>query len=126
MKQIDKIAREIKKKVCGKYYSTYVGATIYIDMKYDELYVKLWEVGEQRTYGSKNNIPIISYDCPKGNWCGWYGTKNKWHLTKRKIAKDIKYSLTDIFKDNVDEYLRLTPNWLIDEINFYIKKVSKI
>ena len=121
MKQIDKIAREIKKEFCGRYNDYYKLLTIYLDTDNDELFVKYWGQGEHWIQAPKNLIPLSEYSARYGNWGDEYGNERNWSLTKKTIAYDIKEYIK--VYDREDDYYGIVniPKWLTDEIDFYTK-----
>ena len=129
MKQIDKIAREIKREFCGRYNDYYKSLTIFLDTENDELYVKYWGQGEHWIEAPKNLLPLTSYSAQYGNWGDWYGNDNNWSLTKKAIAYDIKEAIGYNTKDGdksydiEDDYYGIVniPEWLTEEIDFYTK-----
>lgn len=130
MKQIDKIAREIKKEFCGRYNDYYKSLTIFLDTDDDELYVKYWGQGEHWIEAPKNLFPLTHYSAQYGNWGDEYGNERNWSLTKKAIAYDIKEAIGYNIKNSIknydveDDYYGIVniPEWLTDEIDFYTQK----
>lgn len=120
MKQIDKIARELKSQFAGRYNDYYKSATIYLDTDADELYCKEWGQGEHYIQHPKNLIPLVGYSAMYGNWGDEYGNDKNWRLTKKAIAADIKASFAKV--ERGDDYFPpvAIPEWLNAEVNSYI------
>ena len=123
MKQIDKIARELKWQFAGRYNDYYHRATICLDTDNDCLYVKYWAQGEGWLKHPKELIPLCRYSAQYGNWGDDYGNEKNWHLTKKVIAKDIN-DVIKRYDDETDDYFGKVniPQWLRDEVKFYMNK----
>lgn len=122
MKQIDKIARELKRDFAGRYNDYYKSATIYLDTDEDCLYLKEWGQGESYIKHPKNLIPLCGYNSQYGNWGDDFGNDKNWLLTKKVIATEIKIGIKEL--GSHDAYFGdiTIPEWLTSEIDFYLKK----
>lgn len=119
MRQIDKIARELKREFAGSYNNYYKSATIYLNTEEDHLYLREWGQGESWITAPKNLLPLCGYSPMYGNWGDVYGNDTNWALTKKQIAFDIKDGIREL--GNYDEYYgKITiPDWLNEEVDFY-------
>ena len=113
MKQIDKIARELKWQFAGRYNDSYHSAPLYLDTEDDKLYVKYWGQGERWLNKPTYLITLCGYSARYGNWADEYGKERTWELTKKRIAKDLKSAIRE---NDIN-----APKWLMDEIEFYTK-----
>lgn len=116
MKQLAKVAHEIKWQFAGRYNDYYKSLTIYYDSEIDELYVKFWGQGESWIRHPSELHDLLSISAQYGNWGDAYGHDNDWRLTKKQLAKMIKSSR----ECNLDD--AVFPQWLRDEIAYYLSK----
>lgn len=115
MKQIDKIAREIKATLVGENHNYYHSLTIYIDNNKNELYVQFWGQGESWITKPDHLTEIASFNASYGDWCRFYGNSKNWLITKQMIALVIR----DYLKCG---YIDKLPSWLDEEINSILSK----
>ena len=118
MKQIDRIAREIKSELCGEYHELCRKVTIYLDTDDDELYADYFEQGEYFTSTPLWLTELVSYESKYGNWGDDYGCEGNWKLTKKRIARDIQDAINEM-EDDDDAYI---PEWLEKETEYYLNK----
>lgn len=111
MKQIDKVAREIKRELAGTYNDYYKSLSIFYDKEDDELYVKFWGQGEHWITKPSRLVFLCSFASRYGNWGDDYGSEKDWTLTKKKIALAMKE----------EHYTPDWPDWLKEEIEYYAK-----
>lgn len=114
MKEINKAARLIKSELAGRNYHYYKTVTIYLDTRDDELFVKFLGQCEEFRPG-KYLIPLCRYSSRYGDWADDFGDNNKWQISKKRIANDLK---ADAEYYNADFVF---PQWLIDEIEHYAR-----
>lgn len=121
MRQIDRIAREIKKDFCATYNNYYSSLTVYLNTETEQLYLMYWGKGETWIEHPKHLVPLVNYSTYHGNWAKEYGNYRNWKLTKKQIAHDIiestrGYSLLE------SEYFGKVriPTWLMQEIQHYL------
>ena len=118
MRQIDRIARELKSALCGKYNNIFHYATIYLDTDDDELCVLL-SVDEESLLSNPSYLEeLVTYDSKHGKWGDDYGCDGNWKLTKKRIARDIQDAINEM-EDDDDAYI---PEWLEKETEFYLDK----
>lgn len=118
MKQIDRIARELKSQLCGEYDDKCRKVTIYLDTEDDELYVDYFEEEEYIKSTAPWLTKLVTYDSKHGNWGDDYGNEKDWKLTKKRIARDIQDAINEM-EDDDDAYI---PEWLEKETEFYLDK----
>ena len=118
MRQIDRIAREIKSELCGEYHETCRKVTIYLDTDDDELRAGFFGQGEPNTSTPLWLEELVTYDSKYGNWGDDCGCEGNWKLTKKRIARDIQDAINEI-EDDDDAYI---PEWLEKETEYYLNK----
>ena len=118
MKQIDRIAREIKSELCGKYNHLFRSVTIYLDTDDDELRAGFFGHGESYTSTPLWLEELVTYDSRYGNWGDDYGNEKDWKLTKKRIARDIQDAINEM-EDGDDAYI---PEWLEKETEYYLNE----
>lgn len=110
MKQIAKIARELKQEFAGQYNYYYQSVTIYLDNKRGELYAQYWAQGESWISKPNRLIELCSFGAAYGNWGRVYGDTKNWSITKKVIAEAIAESDANL------------PEWLQKEVEYYMNK----
>ena len=118
MRQIDRIARELKSKLCGEYHCYYHSVTIYLDTDDDELCAGYIGQGETFMPTPVYLEELVTYDSRYGNWGDDYGNEKDWKLTKKRIARDIQDAINEM-EDDDDAYI---PEWLEKETEYYLNK----
>ena len=118
MKQIDRIARELKSQLCGEYDETCRKVTIYLDTDDDELYADYFEEEEYIKYTALWLTKLVTYESKYGNWGDDYGCEGNWKLTKKRIARDIQDAINKM-EDDDDAYI---PEWLEKETEYYLNE----
>ena len=118
MRQIDRIARELKSELCGKHNHPFRSVTIYLDTDDDELRAGFFGQGESYTSTPLWLEELATYDSRYGNWGDDYGNEKDWKLTKKRIARDIQDAINEM-EDDDDAYI---PEWLEKETEFYLNK----
>lgn len=118
MKQIDRIAREIKSELCGKYNHLFRSVTIFLDTDDDELCAGYIGQGETFMPTPVYLEELVTYDSRYGNWGDDYGCEGNWKLTKKRIARDIQDAINEM-EDDDDAYI---PEWLEKETEYYLNK----
>lgn len=108
MKQIAKIAKELKAEFAGRnnYYNQSV--TIYWDRVNNNLYAQYWAQGESWINKPVRLVELCAFGAAYGNWGRVYGSSKNWSLTKKVIAKAIAESEATY------------PGWLQKEVEYYI------
>ncbi len=118
MKQIDRIARELKSQLCGEYHDTCRKVTIYLDTDDDVLYADYFEEEEYFKSTALWLTKLVTYESKHGNWGDDYGCEGNWKLTKKRIARDIQDAINEM-EDDDDAYI---PEWLEKETEYYLDK----
>ena len=118
MRQIDRIARELKSELCGKNNHPFRSVTIYLDTDDDELRAGFFGQGEPNTSTPLWLEELVTYDSRYGNWGDDYGNEKDWKLTKKRIARDIQDAINEM-EDDDDAYI---PEWLEKETEYYLNK----
>lgn len=114
MMKINKAAGVIKSELAGRNNHYYKTVTIYLDMCTDELFVKFLGQCEEFRPG-KYLILLCRYSSRYGDWADDFGDNNKWQITKKRIANDLKAG-TEYYSGDF-----IIPQWLIDEIEHYAR-----
>ena len=110
MKQIAKIARELKQEFAARNNCYHQSVTIYLDNERGELYAQNWANGENWIRKPERLIELCAFGAAYGNWGSVYGNKQNWSITKKVIAEAIADS---------DAIL---PGWLQKEVEYYMNK----
>lgn len=118
MRQIDRIARELKSQLCGKYNHPFRSVTIFLDTDDDELHAGYFEEEEYIKSTASWFTKLVTYESKYGNWGDDYGNEKDWKLTKKRIARDIQDAINEM-EDDDDVYI---PEWLENEIEYYLDK----
>ena len=118
MRQIDRIARELKSELCGKNNHLFRSVTIFLDTDDDELRAGFFGQGETNTSPPLWLEELVTYDSKHGNWAEDYGCEGNWKLTKKRIARDIQDAINEM-EDDDNAYI---PEWLEKEIEYYLNK----
>lgn len=68
----------------------------------------------------KEDIILVCYYAPKGDWAKWYGDEWRWDLSVKRIALDI-YTNT-LSSNNFFPFIckDVLPSWLLNTIELYI------
>ena len=117
MRQIDKVAREIKKVIFGSLKNYYYYVIINLNTEQNALHVQYFP--EWAFYfAPKHLIPLVEYYAKDGNW----GSSKNWELTKKRIATDIKEEIKQ-YNDEHEYYGKVViPSWLKEEIDHYTEE----
>ena len=110
MKQIAKIARELKQYFAGQNNCYYQSVTIYLDIERGELYARNWAQGESWISKPARLIELCEFWTIYGNWGNAYGNKQNWSITKKVIA------------ERIAESDAILPEWLQKEVEYYMNK----
>lgn len=110
MKQIAKIARELKQEFAARNNCYHKSVTIYLDIDRGELYSQNWAQGESWLRKPERLVELCTFGASYGNWGSVYGGTKNWRITKKVIAEAIAES---------DAIL---PEWLQKEVEYYMNK----
>lgn len=127
MKEINRIAQELKWQFEGSYNDYYHRATIYYNRDNDTIYVINFGQGEHFNTHPKHLIPLCTYCARYGNWHDAYYFDKRWTLTKKQIAYDIRSTIREIDNTTDDYFGKIVfPDWLKDECDYYCSKKGKV
>ena len=85
--------------------------------KHDEL--RTWYFANLKSVNplSKDELILVSYFAPCGDWDKYYGDRFCWHLTYRRIALDILNNTLHYNNDFADDGSDVLPSWLRSDID---------
>ena len=89
------------------------------NVKYDSL--RIWYDTDIKkiTPLSSEEIVLVCYYAPRGDWSKLYGKYECWDLTAKRIAIDIFNNALIYNRDFIVDFKYILPSWLVDEIESY-------
>lgn len=114
------VASQIQKVLEGKYNDCNRVVIVAYDRISDSLRIDFLEDFNKVNSSFEEELILVCYYAPKGNWKKWYGDEWFWELSAKRIALDIKNNTLLYQRHYAVNGMEDLPIWLKTEVEKYL------